>query len=232
MLAVAPAWAFDPATGEVLRYQVYWGPLKMGKAQLDYVPQGGAFGKASGYELTAHVWDESSLLDLDDSWRAVGRHSAKALFTPSRYEVRQAENSYRADKLLEFNPKTRRITYTNRIDPHDTIAPAVWQAGMKDVLSAIYGWRAAGVAEVRRASHARIMGVKRPLTLAKAAGVHETLRRGGKTVAVWRVDITGKPDGKKNSDVWTVRLSDDAALTPLQIDARTKFGNLRAVLDE
>lgn len=231
LLGTAQVLAFDVDAGEVLRYNVYWGPLHVGHAQLEYVPQG-AFGASKGYVITARAWDSSSFINLDDTWRVTGKHGAKAAaFTPVRYEAKQKENSYVADKVVNFDPKRRTINYANLHDPSDKAEPLPWNKGMRDVLSALYAWRADGAEALEKPMENEVITVKKPFVLSKAPAKLETVTMRGESVDVWRVDITGKTPGKDDAETWIVRLRNDATLAPVQITARTKFGNFRAVLE-
>jgi|GEM_PF-4238368 len=231
LLGTMPALAFDTSTGEVLRYNVYWGPLEVGHAQLQYVPQGGGFGDPSGYTLTARVWDSTVFLDLDDTWRAVGSHAKGAMFKPIRYEAHQHENDYKADKVMAFDAHDGKVVYTNHIDAHDTAKPVAWDGKVRDVLSALYAWRTQGLDAIKAGGSVPVVGLKKEFTLVKTPGRQEAVTLRGQDVKVWRVDISTRGSGKhEDAGVWTVRLRDDASLVPVQITADTKFGTFRAVL--
>lgn len=221
------AVAFDLNRPESLNYSVYWGPLKAGKATLDYAVAAGG-----GYSVTVRAKDGIVLLDFDDVWKVNGVHTAARAFVPEVYQAQQHENDYRADKVVTFNADARTISYTNRRDAHDKEPVLAWKDGMRDALSAVYAWRLGGVAEVKRGGTLEVMGLKRPFTLTKQAGVREMVVRGGKNMAVWRVDMTTAVNGKPSKDRWIVRLRDDATLVPVEIVAVNKFGSFKAVLQD
>lgn len=223
------AQAFDMRESESLRYKVSWGPLNVGRAELDYVPQKSS--KGLEYALRAKVKDESALLDMDDLWQSKGVHGKNA-FTPSLYEALQKENSYRADKRVTFDAKDGKILYLNRRDAHDVVEPRVWDGAMRDALSAIYAWRLVEIKELQKSAKVEVMGVKRPFTLMRAPARKEEVMMSNKKVTVWSVDLTTAVDGKLSKDNWTVMLRDDGKLTPVMVVARTKFGTFRATLKE
>lgn len=223
------AHAFDMRRAEVLNYQVSWGPLSVGRAELMYMPEKSP--ESDGYSIRARVRDDSALLELDDVWQSRGHHQ-KTFFTPSTYEALQRENSYRADKLVSFDAKAKAVTYLNRRSEHDKIAPLAWDGAMRDPLSAVYAWRLDSVQEMRQPSTIEVMGVKRPFTLIKQAARRETFSYAGKKVDVWSVDLNTSVDGKLSKDSWTIKLRDDGRLTPIVVVARTKFGTFRATLEE
>lgn len=227
LVGIAGAHAFDLGSGEVLRYDVYWGPLRMGRAQLEYVPQG-QFADSTSYVLSGRAWDQSSLIDLDDSWRTTGTHSAKKAFVPSTFDAVQKENKYRADKQLVFDAKKKVIRYTNRRDANDKVAPLVWK-GERDVLSALYSWRVDGEAELARGGTLPVIGVKRGFVLTKQPATKETVMVRGEDVPVWRVNITAQTPGKDDAQTWIVRLRRDATLAPVQAIVQTKFGTFKLV---
>jgi hypothetical protein len=228
LVGIASAQAFDLESGEVLRYDVYWGPLRVGRAQLEYVPQG-QFADSKSYVLNARAWDQSSLIDLDDSWRVAGTHSAKKVFVPGTFDALQKENKYRADKQLVFNAKKKVITYTNRRDASDKVAPLAWNGDVRDVLSALYAWRVDGEAELARGGTLPVIGVKRPFQLTKQPAVKETVTVRGEEVPVWRVNITAQTPGKDDAQMWIIRLRRDATLAPVQAIVQTKFGTFKLV---
>ncbi|NBV54503.1 MAG: DUF3108 domain-containing protein [Proteobacteria bacterium] len=227
LLLALPAVAMDLNTREELFYGVYWGPLSVGHARLTYTPT-----EKRGYRLDSEVWDESSLLELNDRWSAVGRHISGTEFLPMRYEAIQRENDYRADKLVVFDSKAKQIRYTNRLDKNDTAPVLAWNRKMRDSLSAVYAWRRQGVEGLQRGEVLEVMGVKRPFTLVKKPAKREKVRVGNRDMEVWSVEIAMLVDGKEYPESWLVRLRDDAVLTPVQIVARTRFGTFRANLKQ
>jgi hypothetical protein len=224
LVGIAPAMALDMNTPEMLRYKVYWGFVRVGTAQLDYVPS------PNSYVLRALVKDTSSLIDMDDSWESRGSHTAAKPFTPSVYSIKQAENSYRADKTMTFDAKSKTVVYANKIDPTDKAEPLPLGEA-RDVLATVYAWRMSGLAAVQNPDETNMVSLKRFLTLKRGAGVKTSLTVGDKTYDVWRVQLTTVKDtGKAGKDVWTVYVTDDANLLPLQIIASTKFGTFKAIL--
>lgn len=221
------AAAFDVNKPESLRYGVYWGPLKAGKASLDY-----AVGPDGAYSVTVRAKDGIALLEFDDVWKVDGRHTAVRAFVPGVYQAQQKENDYRADKVVSFDALAKTITYVNRRDASDREPVLAWKDGMRDALSAVYAWRLGGVTEVKRGGTLDVMGLKRPFTLTKQAGVREVIVKGGKKVAVWRVNMTTAVNGKPSKDSWIVRLRDDATLVPVEIVAVNRFGSFKAVLQD
>lgn len=226
---VTSAHAFDITRGEVLRYRVFWGFFEVGTAELDYTPQGAAFGKAGGYALQARVTSDTPLMDMDDLWRSVGTHAAKP-FTPQRYEVVQRENTYTANKLMAFEGK--KVTYTNHKDATDTAPALAWDRKTRDPLSTVYAWRQAGKPVLESVGETSVIGLKRPFTLQRNKAEHTTLQLRGQTVPVWKVDLTSitTKKGKERHSDWTIWLEDTDDLTPLQIVGVTKFGTFRAQL--
>lgn len=225
LVGIANALAFDIQAGEVLRYDVYWGPLPVGKAQLEYVPDGN-----HGYVLKGRAWDQSMLLDLDDTWQVAGVHTAKMPFVPVTFDALQKENDYRADKQLVFDAKKKRIAYTNRRDANDKVAPLAWDGTMRDVLSALYAWRVDGLDELERGGTLPVIAVKRPFELTKRAAKKEVVTIRGEEVPVWRVDIVAKTPGKDDAQTWIMRLRADETLAPVQAVVQTKFGSFKLVL--
>lgn len=219
--------AFDLGKPENLRYGVYWGPLKAGKATLDY-----ATGPDGFYSLVVRAKDSIAFLDFNDVWQAEGHHTRALPFVSGVYQAQQRENDYRADKVVVFDAVSKTITYTNRRDSSDKEPVLAWKNNMRDALSAVYAWRLGGVAEIQRGGALDVMGLKRPFTLAKQPGVRERVVQNGKEVAVWRVDMTMSVAGKPSKDRWIIRLRDDASLVPVEIVAINRFGSFKAILEE
>lgn len=224
LVGIGQAFAFDLNAPETLKYNVSWGPIRVGSAQLEYQPAA-----QGAYTLTAAVKDDSSLIDLNDTWQSLGSHKAGQPFMPAIYSVKQAENSYRADKTMTFDTKSGMVSYLNRIDLGDAVQPFAFE-GARDALATAYAWRMGGLPEVQKAAQVSIVTIKKLVVLQREAGVRETLALNGKDIPVWRVRMTTVKDGKTAKDSWTVYLSDDANLTPVQIVASTKFGTFRATL--
>ncbi len=224
LLGIGGAHALTPDAPETLKYRVYWGFVRMGDATLSYQPKGKA------YTLTADVKDETPLIELRDTWTSKGVHGATP-FEPQVYHVKQAENSYRADKTLTFDRKAGTVAFKNHLDEHDKIEPM--QVGdARDALATIYGWRLGGLAEVQKSAQVTIVNLKRPIVLQRDAGVRDTVKIGNRELKVWKVRMRTVKDGKPSKEAWTVYLTDDAQLVPVQIIAATKFGTFRASLKD
>lgn len=223
LVGIGPLAAMDITQPETLRYRLYWGPLTVGYAQLEYVPQG------DRYRVKAEVKDDSRLIDLHDVWQVEGQHTAKRAFVPEVYKVKQAENNYRADKAMVFDRKAGQVVYTNYLDPSDTAEPLVLGEA-RDVLSTVYAWRQASDAEIGKAERLPMVSLKREIVLTRTAGEKVRLNVAGKPVAAWKVTMRVIKNGKPSKDVWTVYVSDEVQRTPLEISAATKFGTFRAVL--
>jgi len=220
---VAPVTA--PTAAETLNFRVYWGFLRVGGAQISYVPT------SNTYVLRAKVDDSSSLIDMHDTWETQGVHTATRAFVPKVYHVVQAENSYRADKTMTFDAKAGLVRYKNNRDASDVAAP-VATGDARDVLSTIFAWRTGGIEEVQKAAETQIITLKKNMLLRRDAGVRTTLKLGNQEYKVWRVTMRTVKDGKPSADSWVVYLKDEPALTPVQIIAATKFGTFRATLDK
>lgn len=229
LVGTSQAIAIDLKAPESLSYSVYWGLLRVGDAKITYTPNG------ADYTLRAVVKDSSSLIELDDSWESQGSHTASRAFVPAIYKVKQAENSYRADKVMAFDYNARRVTFTNKLDASDKAEPMVLAEGnaaARDALSTVFAWRHGGVADVQKAGQTEVVNLKKIVVLQREAGVRKTLKLGARKVPVWRVKMTTVKNGKPSKDSWTVYLQDDASLKPLQIVAETKFGTFTATLAE
>lgn len=224
MVALPLAMAFDLSKPETLNYDVHWGFIRMGGAKLEYLPNGNA------YTLRTSVKDDSSLIDLVDSWESRGVHTAARPFVPSIYHVKQAENSYRADKSMTFDAKTKQVVYVNHLAAYDKVEPLPL-TDARDVLATIYNWRLKGDEEVQRAAQIEAVSLKRPITIKREAGVRTRLKIGKHKIDTWRVIMRTVKDGKASKDTWTVYLRDDASMVPVQIVAATKFGTFYATLD-
>ena len=222
LLGTAPVAALDVKAPETLTYKVYWGPLRVGDAQLTYMPQGNT------YTLKAEMKDTSALIDLHDTWHSRGQHRSGRLFVPSEYHVVQAENDYRADKTMTFDRKAGQVMYKNNRDASDVAEPLPLDDA-RDVLSTLYAWRSKGVDEVQREARVPLVSLKRQIVLLRSAGVGESIRLDGRDVPVWRVDMQTLKDGKPGKDSWSVYVSDTPELVPLKIVAKTKFGTFRAL---
>jgi Protein of unknown function (DUF3108) len=223
LVGIGSAHALDLKAAETLRYRLYWGPVTVGDARLDYRVDG------DRYTVQAEVVDDSSLIDLHDVWQTTGRHTKARAFVPDEYKVRQAENSYRADKSMVFDRTVGKVVYTNRLDASDK-GDEVVVSEARDVLSTVYVWRLATDAEVIQAARIPMVSMKREVVLERKAGVKDRVQHGGKTVAAWRVEMRVIKNGKPSKDTWTVFVSDDVRRIPLKIVARTKFGTFNAIL--
>lgn len=224
LVGIAGANALTLDAPETLKYRVYWGFVRMGDATLTYRPQGKA------YTLTADVKDETPLIDLRDTWTSRGVHGATP-FEPQVYSVKQAENSYRADKTLTFDRKAGTVAFKNHLDASDKVEP-VQVGDARDALATIYGWRLGGLAEVQKSAQVTIVNLKKPVVLKREAGVRTSLKVGNREYKAWKVQMRTVKDGKPSEDGWTVYLTDDAKLVPVQIVATTKFGTFRASLKD
>lgn len=221
--------------GETLSYAVWWGPVQVGEATLTYTPQGLPGTATFGYVLDAQVWDTTPLITLRNAWRAQGLHSTKVRFSSRSYSALQQENDYRADKLVTFNPKTRKITYLNRRDATDTMPPLKWQPGkassLRDAFSTVYAWRVGSAAALQKPATQQVMGLKRPFKLVRSAAVSSTITVRNQSVNAHLVTLAlTNDDGTPSRDLWRFWLSADAALTPLKIQAKNKFGTFTAIL--
>ena len=223
LVGIGHATAMDVKSAETLRYRLYWGPVAVGDAQLDYRVDG------DRYHIQAEVTDDSSLIDLHDVWEAQGRHTKGRAFVPDVYKVVQAENSYRADKTMVFDRKAGKVVYTNRRDAADT-AEALPLNEARDVLSAVYAWRLVNEADVSKAAQIPMVSMKREVVLERKVGVKDRVQVGGRNVAAWRVEMRVIKNGKPSKDTWTVFVSDDVRRVPLKIVAKTKFGTFNAIL--
>ncbi len=223
LVGIGYAHAMDMKAAETLRYRLYWGPIAVGDAQLDYRVDGDC------YTIQAEVTDDSSLIDLHDVWESQGHHTKARVFVPDLYKVVQAENSYRADKTMVFDRKAKKVVYTNRRDASDK-ADDVPLSDARDVLSAVYAWRLENEADVSQAAQIPMISMKREVVLERKVGVKDRVQHGGKNIDVWRVEMRVIKNGKASKDVWTVYVSDDVRRVPLKIVAKTKFGTFNAIL--
>lgn len=222
LLGTAPVAALDVAKPEMLNFRVYWGPLRVGDAQLSYAPQG------KTYSLTASMKDDSALIDLHDTWQSQGQHRGGKVFLPDSYHVVQAENDYRADKTMTFDRKAGKVIYKNNRDASDVAEPLPLE-GARDVLATVYAWRVAGMTELGQAARVPVVSLKKTMTLHRSAGVRESVRLDGRDVPAWRVDMRSETNGKPGKDSWSVYVSDSPEMVPLKIVAKTKFGTFRAL---
>lgn len=221
-LPVAQAWQLSQT--EVLNYRVTWGPLTMGKASLAYSPT------AQGYALEIRLKDSSSLINLQSLYTVQGGHVPQP-FTSRRYHAQQQENDYRADKVVEFNGTTRRISYINTLDANDKAPPVVWDGKLRDVFSQLYAMRRQPLSAYAKPQELQVMGTKRPFTLLQGAAQPLPQAKGERPRA--RVTLRNrKEDGSLAKDVWQVTLREEAdgLLTPVVVQAQTKFGTFTARL--
>ncbi|RYG59818.1 MAG: DUF3108 domain-containing protein [Alphaproteobacteria bacterium] len=224
LVGIAGGHALTPDAPETLTYDVYWGFVRMGGATLTYVPEGKA------YTLKAEVKDETPLIELHDVWQSKGLHGREP-FEPQVYSVKQAENTYRADKTLTFDRKAGTVSYVNNLNPADKAKP-IEVGDARDALATIYNWRMGGLDEVQKPAEVTIVNLKRPVVLRRDAGTRTTLKTATREYRVWKVNMRTVKDGKPSKDSWTVYLTDDARLVPVQVVAATKFGTFRATLKD
>jgi hypothetical protein len=221
---VWPAHAWQVSQSEVLNYRVAWGPVNVGKASLAYAPT------PQGYQIEVRLKDSSALVDLQSVYLVQGRHTPKA-FTSGRYHAKQRENDYRADKVVRFDGKTRQITYTNNLDASDKADPIAWNGQLRDVFSQLYALRLSSLADLLKGQELQVMGTKRTFTLLQQAP--QKLAVGKNERPRYRTTLRSKKeDGSLAKDVWVVTLREelDASLTPVLIEAQTKFGTFTATL--
>lgn len=219
--------AFQLSQTEVLNYRVAWGPITVGKASLAYTPPTSARGD---YGIQVLLNDSSNLVNLNSSYQMAGRHSPRP-FTSARYHAQQQENDYRADKVVVFNSAARTITYTNQRDASDTTPPITWDGRLRDVFSQLYAMRIGGLAVLQPGQELSVMGTKRPFTLVQSALVALPIAKG--KAPLYRVVLrTRKEDGSLHRDRWqiTLRQEADGTLTPIVIEAGTRFGTFTATL--
>lgn len=204
------------ANGETLHYRVYWGPLSLGKATLAFSPS------AKGYHIEGRVKGSMVFFKMDDTWTASGKQTNGSL-QPLEYRAIQAENDYRANKRLTFNSARHSMVYENLRGGEPSLTVPL-PRGAQDPFTALYDLRKQGVTD--QAVSRTVMGLKRPFTLNISAA--KPVERDGQELL--RVDITKVEAGKQN-DTWQIWLTDDAELTPVEIDAQLKVGSFRAVLN-
>lgn len=219
-----PVQAWQLSQTEVLNYRVTWGPLTMGKASLAYSPNG------QGYGLDVRLKDSSSLLDLQSRYTVQGRHMPKP-FTSGLYHARQQENDYRADKVVTFDGTKRQITYTNNLDASDKAAPTAWNGQLRDVFSQLYAMRRQTLAAYSKPQELQVMGTKRPFMLVQSAA--QILPQAKNERPRARVTLRSrKDDGSLAKDVWQITLREelDGTLTPVVVQAQTRFGTFVATL--
>lgn len=218
----AQAWQLSQT--EVLNYRVTWGPLTMGKASLAYSPN------SQGYGLEIRLKDSSSLINLQSLYTVQGRHVPKP-FTSGLYHARQQENDYRADKVVTFDGAKRRITYTNNLDASDQAASTPWDGQLRDVFSQLYAMRRQTLAAYSKLQELQVMGTKRPFTLVQGAAQSFPQAKNERPQA--RITLRSrKEDGRLAKDVWQITLREelDGTLTPIVVQAQTRFGTFVATL--
>lgn len=223
LVGIGCVHALDMRSAETLRYRLYWGPVAVGDARLDYRAEG------ARYTVKADVKDDSALIDLHDVWEVEGLHTAKRAFVPEVYTVVQTENSYRAHKTMRFDRKLGEVVYTNHLDASDR-GDEIAVGEARDVLSTVYAWRLIPEAEIVRPARIPMISLKREVVLERKAGVKDRVQVGDRDVDAWRVDMRVIKNGKPAKDTWTVFVSADARRIPLKIVAQTKFGTFNALL--
>jgi hypothetical protein len=227
----APAYAFNPSATEVLSYRISYGPLNAGKATLTYYPTSGTV----PYSIEVAVKDSTSLIDFSSRYFMQGRHTPQP-FTSATYHARQQENDYRADKLVVFDGNKKQITYTNNRDASDKAPPVKWDGQLRDVFSQLYALRLGGMAPLMRGQELNVMGTKRPFTLLQMAPIKVASaehKNAPKARPQWRLVLVEREEnGSLGKERWiiTVREETDKTLTPLRIEAQTKFGTFTAAL--
>jgi hypothetical protein len=219
-----PLWALQKNQPEMLEYRVHYGLIHAGTAKMRYTP----VAEGKGYGLNITVRDSTILIDLHNHYTMQGQHKPQA-FTSSSYHAVQQENDYRADKVVVFDSTRKHMRYTNRRDASDAVAPQRWDGKMRDVFSQLYAMRLEGLAPLKKTRRVQVMGVKRPFTLVQGAAVAVP-----KTSNQWHILLQAEEDGKLSRDSWriTVREEADKTLTPIKIQAQTRFGTFSAVLKE
>jgi hypothetical protein len=221
---VLPAQAWQISQSEVLNYRVAWGPINVGKASLAYAPT------PQGYQIEVRLKDSSALVELQSVYLVQGRHAPRN-FTSALYHAKQRENDYRADKVVRFDGKARQITYTNNLDANDKAAPLAWNGQLRDVFSQLYALRLSTMADLRKGQELQVMGTKRPFTLLQQAPLKLATAKGERPR--YRVTLRSKKeDGSLAKDTWQVTLREetDGTLTPVVVQAQTKFGTFTATL--
>ena len=221
------AFAWQPNQPETLNYRVYWGPLNVGKATLAYHAVSGS----APYSITVAMKDSTALVDFDSRWSITGTHASKP-FIPQRYHALQKENDYRADKMVVFDAAKKTISYTNARDANDKIPPLAWDGTRRDVFSQLYHLRLGGLAPLKHGQEVKVMGTKRPITLVQMAPTALPKAKSA-DAQLWRIPLFYREEGGKiGKERWqiTVREEADQSLTPVKLEAQTKFGVFSAVL--
>ena len=223
-LLAAPVWALQKTAPEMLEYRVHYGLITAGTAKMAYTPST----DAKSYALTITVRDSTVLIDLNNRYTMQGKHTPQA-FTSSSYHAVQKENSYRADKVVVFDSARKQMRYTNRRDANDKAPPQKWNGRTRDVFSQLYAMRLEGLAPLKSTRRIEVMGVKKPFTLVQSAATAVP-----KTTNQWQVLLQEEENGKLSKETWriTVREEADKTLTPIKIQAQTRFGTFSAVLKE
>lgn len=223
-LGTAAAWAAPWWEGrERLDYAVAWSGLSVGKAQLTY-----AAGAKGAYGIDVGVKDDSIFMTLVDSWHVRGGPD----WTSQTWEAVQRENSYRAHKRLTFGkPAAGKVTFENLKSPAEPVEVVDVGVGARDVMSALYAWRAEGPAGLKVPRTRVVVAGKRPVDLTVSKGVPVPMAlAGGQKVTAMRVEMQVPRRKGKGVDTWTVWVTDDAEMVPLKIEAQLKFGTFTATL--
>lgn len=222
--AVHPIWAFDKTKPEVLEYRVYYGLISAGNARMVYTPNP----NGKSYALDVGVKDSTFLIDLENRYSMLGNHAAQP-FTSATYHAMQHENDYRADKVLVFDKTKKHMRYTNRRDASDVVASLPWNGRTRDVFSQLYAMRLEGLSPLKTPRRIAVMGVKRPFTLVQSAAKPVEGEKG-----LWQVVLQAEEEGKLSRDSWRIAVREEAdkTLTPIKIQAQTRFGTFSAALKQ
>ena len=230
VLAPLPLWAFGLHQPEVLKYRVYYGLISAGQVQFFYTPSQNSV----PYKLEIALRDSIVWVELNSRYTILGHHQPRP-FTSQSYHAVQRENDYRADKRVVFDAAKKQITYTNNRDANDKAPPVKWDGPiygkMRDMFSQLYALRMGGVVALKAPQRIRVMGLKEPFILVQQPAVSIPVAATEKPL--WQVGMQAQDlDGKLSRDSWliTVREEADKTLTPVKIQAQTRFGHFTASL--
>jgi hypothetical protein len=241
--------------GELLSYKVYFGMLKAGKATIEYREEASTADESAEtfprrYSITVKAKTSGlakSLFKLNDTIGIKGYTNNVQTFPyqPYAYNLTLSEGKYRANKdiTFDFNKATLAGTATFRNMLKPELEPEVFDVESKtrDVLSAMYFLRNSVKAtdiKVGDVYTLPIYGTKSQYKMDVIVTEEREMKTSykHKTLKLWHIEPQKSSNNEKfngkESKPWGVWVTQDADLTPINIDVHLKSGTFKARLNK
>lgn len=219
-------------SGERLHFDVHFGWIKAGEAELLYRPKPN---KTEGdYTLTGRAWTTglSSVFRLRDRLQATGVH-VPMLFAVKHYALDLNEKDYTAHKTVDFLRLNNEAVYTN---VHAKEAPNSFaiRKESRDMMSSMYALRAEeDLLNIGVSKTLPVVNLDSTYLMTATVEGKEKMDTVFGEREVWRIGLTFTQDGQKEkAGNWVFWITADDKKYPVRIEAKMRFGAFTATLKD